>query len=496
VLKEYWQSVGRRSRIGLSAGIVVIAVATAAIATWLMRTDYELLFGTLSQQDAAAMTAELDRMKVPYEVGADGASILVERSAVHQTRLKLMGKDIPLHGAVGFELFNNTDFGMTEFAQKINFQRAMQGEITRTIMSLAEVQSARVHLAFPEDALFKRDRSKAKASITLSLKNGKSLRPAQVTGIQRLVSAAVTGVSAEDVTIVDQQGVALTRSAPTDDVPETSTRLELKKEIEQHLSRKAHDVLERAFGPGRALASVDVELDMNQVRVTTEDVTGPKVKPGDPSTGVIVRERETVKDDAGQGGARDGPGGAAGSSHREIDYQVGRRVEQLVSHPGSIQRLQVLAVIKTQLDSAQRDQLKVLIGAAVGASQERGDTVVVQSMDALGRSSPLAARELVPADDEVSPATQRAPEGGASPPSTSGDAIATSGATRVAAVIAAIVLGSGILIWSIRRRLDADHVPAGGMKLDRGQREAALARVRHWLAGDGTAGQAASGEKP
>ncbi|MFY7940151.1 MAG: flagellar M-ring protein FliF, partial [Burkholderiaceae bacterium] len=131
-----------------------------------------MLFSDLKPQDAGAMTAELERLKVPYQVADNGTAILVDKAVVHTTRIKLMGKELPLHGAVGLELFNNTDFGMTEFAQKINYQRAVQGELTRTILSLAEIRVVRVHLALPEQGLFKQATSKAKASISLTLRQG------------------------------------------------------------------------------------------------------------------------------------------------------------------------------------------------------------------------------------------------------------------------------------------------------------------------------------
>jgi flagellar M-ring protein FliF len=387
-MAEFWKRLGKGARAALLAGAVFIVLTTALIAWMLLRTEEEVLFSNLAPQDTAVMVEELDRMKLPYRLGPDGNSILVDSASVHQTRLKLMGKELPLHGAVGFELFNNADFGMTEFAQKINYQRALQGEITRTIVSLAEVETARVHIAFAEEGLFKRDQARAKASITLGLKHGQALRAEQVTGIQRLVAAAVPGIAAQDVTIVNQQGVALTRNdggaaVHEESGAEVSQRMELKREIEQHLVRKASVVLDKAFGPGNALASVDVTLDMNHVRVTTEDVKSEPAKGEETPAGVMVRLRETTRDDAPQGVAREG----SGSTHREVDYQVGRRVEQLVQTPGSIQKVQVLAVLHTALDAQQLERVKTLLAAAVGAVPERGDTVVVQTLDALGASS-------------------------------------------------------------------------------------------------------------
>lgn len=483
VLKDFWQGLGRSAQIGLGVGAAVIVAGTIALGTWLLRTDYDVLFSGLAPADAAVMTAELDRLKVPYQLGADGTTILVDRATVHGTRLKLLGKDLPLRGAVGFELFNNSDFGMTEFAQKINYQRALQGEITRTILSLAEVESARVHLALPEEGLFRRDASRAKASVTLGLKHNQTLRAEQVSGIQRLISAAVPGVSVQDVTIVDSRGVALTRAAGTEAIPDGNQRLDLKRDIEGHLARKATEVLERAFGPGRALTSVDVTLNLNQVRVTTEDVTTPPVRKGEVPTGIVVRERETIKDDSALlAGRKDAPATSPGSSHRETEYQVGRRVEQVVSQPGSIERLQVVAVVQAPLRPGQLEQLRALVGAAVGLSPQRGDVIVVQSLDGMAdTASPAVSPAMALANAEAAQTLALAK------PSAGGSAAAAAPvqaqATHVIAVLAGLLgLAAVASLLFQHRRVRASAVP---LLLERPmtpeQRAQALAKMQQWL---------------
>ncbi|MCO4855933.1 flagellar M-ring protein FliF [Herbaspirillum sp. WGmk3] len=385
-----WEKLGRGARIGLIIGVLVILGATVA-AMWLVRTDYQVLFSDLSPQDAGAMVGELDKMKQPYKLADGGRTILIDKDVVHQTRIKLMSKELPLHGTIGFELFNNTDFGMTEFAQKINYQRALQGEITRTILSLSEIQSARVHLALPEEGLFKRAGSVPKASITLTMKQGEKLRPEQVSGIQRLVAAAVPGISQAEVTIIDQHGVALTR-AMQGDGDGSSARLDLKKEMEAYLAKKVGVVLDRTFGVGQAMATVDVSLNMDQIRTTTEDVLAPPAKDGMQPAGTLVRERETVREGSAP---LDAKGAAGGSSQRESEYSVGRRVENIVAAPGSVRRINVVAVVRKPLDTAQQERIKSVVAAAVGASLERGDTVIVQPLTALVSSEGLVAEGVV-----------------------------------------------------------------------------------------------------
>lgn len=419
LLNSFWNDLSLSARVGLIAGIAVIVLITAAAFFWVLRVDYQVLFANMSMQDTAVMAGELDRLKIPYKLGEGGTSILVDREAVLPTRLKLMGKEIPLHGAVGFELFNNTDFGMTEFAQKINYQRALQGELTRTIQSMSEVKEVRVHIAIPEQSLFKQVSNRTKAAINLTLKPGEVLRKDQIGGIQRLVAAAVPGMAIQDVTIVDEHGVALTRTAPADGGGDGgASRLDLKKETEVYLAQKVARVLDSAFGPGQAIASVDVSLNMDQLKSTQENVLAAPAERGQAQTGVIVRERENVREAAGGDSkfmdAAGAAGGArAGSSQRETEYQVGKRVEQIVVPPGAIQHVQVLAVVRKPLDGIQIAQIRKLIAAAAGASDDRGDIVEVQSLDALGSAgssmAPVAAgRPIAPGGGDVTASAQQA----------------------------------------------------------------------------------------
>jgi len=378
--RSFWNGLSNSSKLSLMAGVFIILISTALAAFFLLKVDYQILFSDLKPQDSAVMVSELDRLKIPYKLDDSGNTILVEKEAVHTTRLKLLSKDLPLHGAVGFELFNNSDFGMTEFAQKINYQRAMQGEITRTILSLDEIKDVRVHLAMPEEGLFKRATSKAKAAVTIALKPGKKLRGEQIAGIQRLVAAAVPGIVAQDVTIVDRQGVALTRVGSSE-ADMTSGNLELKKDTEALLSKKANEVLEHMFGAGQALASVDVILNMDLLKTTTEDVLPAPSSNGHTAAGVIVKERQSSRDlSAPLDAAASNQSSRTGNVQREVDYQVGRRIEQIVSQPGAIKHISVVAVVQKSLDAEQQEKLKNLVATAVGASIERGDNVVVQNI--------------------------------------------------------------------------------------------------------------------
>jgi flagellar M-ring protein FliF len=501
MIRSFWEGLGRGGRVGVAAGLVLITAITGAVAWWALHAEYQVLFADLSPQDASAMAAELDRQKIPFTVveqeAGSGTTILVDRKDVHRTRLKVMGGgNVPLHGAVGLELFDNSDFGMTEFAQKVNYQRALQGELTRTVLSLSEVRDARVLLVLPEQGLFKQAGSKAKASVTLSLKQGQTLRPEQVAGIQRLIAAAVPGILPEDVTLIDQWGVALTRPAGDGEANAGSSRLDLKKDAEAYLSRKATEVLERALGPGEALASVDVTLNLDRVQTTTEDVVGAPGKGAGARTGVIVRERATVRDFGGGAfavaatDAGPGAGGTGGSTQREVEYAVGRRVEQVVSQPGSVRRLQVVAVVKRALDPSQEERFAKMVAASVGASAERGDTVIVHSIEAMGghpeASPPPQHPDAEAGWTQVAPgAVERA---GGEPPRGPRSAVAALASSKVLAPLAGLL--ALVAIWASRRRpvRAGERERTAGAALTEAEREAALAQVQSWLRG-------AAGEK-
>ena len=466
MLNKLWKNLDRRGRIGIIAGAVLIAGATAFGGYMVLRTDYEVLFADMSMQDTAAMVAELDRMKVPYRLGESGTTILVDKETVHKTRLALMGKDLPLHGAVGLELFNTTDFGMTEFAQKINYQRALQGELTRTILSLPEVRDVRVHLAFPEQGLFKQPDVHPKAAVYLTLKNGETLRKDQVNGIQRLVAAAVPGVASQDVTLVDQDGVALTRAADGDDGSDGgSSRLDIKRDLENYLSRKVGAVLEREFGPGQAIASVDVSLNMDRVRRTEESVLGAPGAAGH-ATGTVVRERQVTQDAAPPLDAAAGAGHNGNSEH-EVEYQVGRRVDQIVSQPGSIQQIQVVALVRRPLGADEVERLKRVVAAAAGTSTARGDTVEVQTVDQPAGATAGRAAAVAPAPADSARTPVQMP------------AAATNG-TRVtellAVTLAVVAAGAGMMV--LRRPKTRVAV------LSHEERAAALQQLRRWLEDD------------
>jgi flagellar M-ring protein FliF len=451
---EGWKERSSAAKAGFAlAALAVVALAVGA-AVWILRDDYQPLFTDLQASDAAAITTELERQKLPYKLGDEGATVLVPADAVHATRLKVMGKGLDLKGTVGFEIFANSDFGMTEFAQRINYQRALQGELARTIMAFEEVKTARVHVVLPETGVFRKSAVRPKASVTLVMRNERRLLPEQIQGIQRLVAAAVPEMDPAAVTVLDQQGVALSRRA--DAAAEGDGGLDAKKEVEGYLARKVVAVLDKALGPGQAIVSVDVTLGHDHVKVTREDVLSA---PG----GAIVRRRETTQPASGFGAALSPAGDTiksnAAATTSEVEYQLGRKVEQVVSAPGGVRRISVGVLLPSHIETQQAESLRDVIAMAVGLNPVRGDGI------ALSWVSPREAKPAVPsAPAELKPPVRTRPME----------------AQRfdwwLAAAAAALALAAALLVLLAKRR----RRPGGAATLSPKEREEMLSRLKEW----------------
>lgn len=384
-----WKDMDQRKRTGFVLASVAVTVLVIVLAIWLMKTSYEVLFSDLDERDAASIVAELRQLKVPYQIDDSGHKILVPDKQVHETRLKLMGKGVMLNGGVGFEIFDNKDLGMTEYTQKINYQRALQGELARTIMAGESIKLARVHLVLPEASIFKREKVKPKASISLVLRPGGALDEQQILGIQRLVAASVPGMESSAVTVTDQRGVTLSSLTDGEDgLAGSSGKLRVKREVENYISHKINEVMDRTYGVGQAIVSVDVTLNFDEIHRTDQEVM-PITSPAGEATGVLIRKRQSLYRQDREGAAKAVEGADTASpgsnlnSTSEVEYEVSRRVQQVVTAPGGIKRISVGVVLPKTLASDQLENVRQMVTMAAGLSQERGDAIVVHGIDQL-----------------------------------------------------------------------------------------------------------------
>jgi flagellar M-ring protein FliF len=389
-IKSQWASSSGISRVLFFLFLIGLLLGFVYSALWIFKEDYQVLFADLNPQDASGMISELDRNKTPYKLAENGTSILVESDSVYKTRLKLVGKGLNLNGSVGFELFNNSEFGMTEFAQKVNYLRALQGELERTIMGFDEIKAARVHLVLPESGLFKRKNTLPKASVTVAISQNARLSSDQVLGIQKLISASVPEITAAEVTVVDQRGVALTKNVSAKDGEVAVTeRLDVKKQLELYLTQKLVGVLDRAIGQGKAIVSVDISLNYDQIKVTKEDII-PLPHTSGQSVGAISRKRTTHQVDESELGQlqtfnedqlpsnRLTPSSASMS---EFEYVNNKRVEQILSSPGAINKLTVGVIVPNLNDPVKLAKLKDVLLMTSGINSSRGDGLVIHDID-------------------------------------------------------------------------------------------------------------------
>ncbi|HEY2710716.1 MAG TPA: flagellar basal-body MS-ring/collar protein FliF [Caulobacteraceae bacterium] len=242
--------------VGAAAGMVCLVLVAAYFL--LLNKPYATLFNNLRTLDAATIASELDKKKIPYRLENGGSTILVPKDQVDTTRLEIANEDLPIKGMVGFELFNKSDMGLTEFAQRINYQRALQGELARTIMTMASVDTARVHLTLAEPSIFRDDRRPSKASVTVLTRPGFQLSADTITGIQRLIAASVPDLAAGDVVVLDGDGKSVggETSAGSPAAPQSQE----KQAIEDYYAARLRRGLAAVF-PGHADVTVEARSD-------------------------------------------------------------------------------------------------------------------------------------------------------------------------------------------------------------------------------------------
>jgi flagellar M-ring protein FliF len=380
---------------------------------WANRPVYQVLFSNLSPEDAGAITEKLKESKIPYEIG-DSGSVMVPEDKVLELRMTLASQGLPSGGGVGFEIFDKTSIGMTDFIQKINYRRALQGELGRTIGQLSEVEQARVHLAVPEKTLFSDNKEHTSASVVLKLRGGRTLTQNQIQGIVHLVSSSVEGLNPQNITIVDTNGNMLSR--PSDDSYNGQTsnnQNEYQRGIEKSLEDRVQSMLERAVGPGKAVVRISSMLDFTQVETTEEKF--------DPDKTAVRSEQRSQENSSGSSGTTSGvpgvlsnlpnakaenpkaAGGKTGNSSQSnrtqetINYEINKTVNHILEPVGNLKKLSAAVLIDGNYETIKgtdgketrkyvprtEEELKKyteIVKKAVGYSEERGDQVEVLSI--------------------------------------------------------------------------------------------------------------------
>ncbi len=403
----------------IKLGLGALALLAIALAFFFMgrQPEYRVLYANLGDKDGGAIVAQLSQMNVPYKHAEGGQAIMVPADKVHDTRLRLASQGLPKGSVSGFEQMEANRFGMTQFQERLTFQRGLEGELTRSIQSLSSVQSARIHLALPNQNGFFREQQKPSASVLLTLHAGRTLDRAQVAGIVHLVASSVPEMNPKAVSVVDDAGNLL--SAPPDAQAQgaDTQKLQYTQQIEQLYTRRIMDMLEPLVGRNNVKAQVSADVDFSMVESTSEEH-----KPNQSPDTSAVRSQQTVEDGspgaaqpAGVPGAVSNqppatgtapingtaaPVGVAaqggtdkpGSMRREsvVNYEVDKTVKVVRESSGQIRRLSAAVVInhRTTVDkagkettvaipAAQLEQMTALVRETIGFSQVRGDSVNV-----------------------------------------------------------------------------------------------------------------------
>lgn len=395
-----------KQRISIGVAAVAVIGGLLLLSNWNRERDFKPLYSNLSQEDAAAVLAKVRESATDFRLGEGGSSVLVPSGKVAETRLQLASAGIPKSGRIGFELFDKTNFGTSDFTEQINYHRALEGEMERTVMSMAEVEQARVHITLPKDSLFTESKQPAKASILLKLKPGAKLSGQNVTAICQLAASAVEGLAPEAVSVVDMRGNLLNRAkkpASGEGSEPDDTLLDYKSKIERDLMAKINTTLEPLLGAEKFRAGVSVDCDFSSgeqseetfdptksVMVSsqkTEDISGGNTASGVPGTASNL-PRPTSKPG----------GGSAGVARRteNVAYQSSRLVKKTKLPQGSVKRVSVSILLDQKLrfegsgakakkiiepPSPERmKSIRELVAGSIGFSAERGDQLVIESL--------------------------------------------------------------------------------------------------------------------
>ncbi|MCU6376952.1 flagellar basal-body MS-ring/collar protein FliF [Morganella morganii] len=402
------------------AGAAAIAVIVALF-LWMRSPDYRVLLSNLSAKDGGDIVSQLTQMNMPYQLADNGSAILVPADKVHELRLKLAQAGLPKGGNTGFELLDKEQFGISQFSEQVNYQRALEGELSRTIESLSPVQTARVHLAIPKPTLFVREQKSPTASVTVGLLPGRALDEGQISAIVHMVSGSVSGLTSSNVIIVDQAGRLLTNNDNSQQSVSTS-QMRLTQETEARLKQRIEDLLAPLVGRTNVQAQVTAQVDYSKVEQTAEEY-----KPNQQPDSAAVRSRQSSQSQQNSNG---GPGGVPGAlsnqpvsapsapvetakadtkdnktaspadnnrnsninsqSDETTNYEVDRKISHTQRQIGVVDRLSV-AVIINWLPQKKEDgteemqplppemikEIEALTREAMGYSADRGDSLSI-----------------------------------------------------------------------------------------------------------------------
>jgi len=394
-----WGQLGASQRLSVVAATFVLVAGLVASVLWSSRAEYGLLYGGLSDTEAAKVVAALDDAKVAYKIGSGGA-IMVPTDKVYNLRMQLASKGIPQGDGVGFEIFDKPNFGISDFVQRANYLRALQGELARTIGQLDEVKAARVMIVLPENRLLLDKDKHPTASVFVRVRGNSQLQAQTINSIRFLVANSVEGLKPNNVAVVDNLGNVQEISDNESGAGLSSTQLSARRSLEQYLSKKAQDMLETVLGPGQAIVRVSAELNYDTITKTEEKF--------DPDGQVIRSQTKNDENNDTATTANTTPTGVSANTVSEtnsvassapvnssknhktvstVEYEIGKTTSAITQGAGGIKRLTAAITVAQQTEGAGADRkpvvrkpediekLRRIVSNALGADLARGDTV-------------------------------------------------------------------------------------------------------------------------
>ncbi len=389
-------------KLALVAATIISLALFTVIIIQARTADYQLLYANLTATDAASIVEWLKGKQTPYQLKGNGTTIWIPATFVHEARISLAASGLPQGGGVGFEIFDKQSFALTDFVQKVNYTRALQGELSRTIASLGPVATTRTHIAIPEKRLFKNQQKQASASVILTLHPGRTMNDSQVQGIVHLVSGSVEGLSPEQVTVIDGNGNVLTKTAENSLGGNLSqSMLKYQLEVERHLEERAQSLLDTALGAEKSMVRVTALLDFSQSEKTEElfDSEEPVIrseqlseeKSGSEIVGGIPGVQSNLQTNTGQQVSATPP---SSKSQKTTNYEISKVISKTINPVGTIKNISVAVLVSdvktpandkqpaktTPRSNAELSSLKNMISGALGLDKTRGDQIEVVSM--------------------------------------------------------------------------------------------------------------------
>lgn len=391
-------------KVGAAAAVVALLVGAILFTGWAGKPTYAPLYTQLESSDAAAITEKLSADGVSYRLADGGSTVLVPRAELYQRRIEMSGAGLPSGGNAGWSLLDKQGITASEFRQRVDFQRALEGELSRTIMAIDGVAAATVHLVIPKDDLFSEDEKRPTASVLLKTAPGQAVAPGKVQAVVHLVASSVEGLAPADVTVADAKGSVLSSGSEDGaDLAAGDARAQQTQAFEQRLGSSLESLLSPLVGPSGAVVQVKAELDFDQRSATTERF--------DREDAPVVSEsssRETLKGGSPMVGGVLGPDAPAVAAGGETDYQkedaerqyaVGRTTEEVRQAPGQVRRLSLAVVLDAKAGpKVAAADVERLVAAAAGIDPDRGDRVEVRRLAFDDSAEKEAAAELAAAE--------------------------------------------------------------------------------------------------